>query len=39
MPKIAVTQIDCAVGDVEANVSKACEMAGEAARAPFGSAT
>ena len=32
MPKIAVTQIDCAVGDVEANVSKACEMAGEAAR-------
>lgn len=31
MPKIAVTQIDCAVGNVEANVSKACEMVAEAA--------
>jgi predicted amidohydrolase len=31
VPKLAVTQISCAVGDVEANVSKACELIGEAA--------
>ncbi len=31
MPKIAITQIECAVGDVEANVSKACDMISDAA--------
>jgi predicted amidohydrolase len=31
MPKIAITQIDCAVGNVDANVSKACDMITEAA--------
>ncbi len=31
MPKLAITQIECAVGDVEANVSKACGMVAEAA--------
>ena len=31
MPKVAITQIDCAVGDVDTNVSKACEMVSEAA--------
>lgn len=31
MPRIAITQIACAVGDVDANVSKACDMIAEAA--------
>jgi predicted amidohydrolase len=31
MTKIAITQIDCAVGDVDANVSKACDMIADAA--------
>lgn len=31
MPKIAITQIACAVGDVEKNVARACDMVAEAA--------
>ena len=31
MPKLAITQIECAVGNVDANVSRACEMVAEAA--------
>lgn len=31
MPRIAITQIDCAVGNVEANVLKACGMIADAA--------
>ena len=31
MPKLAITQIECVVGDVDANISKACEMVAEAA--------
>ena len=31
MPRIAITQIDCAVGDVKANVDKACDMIADAA--------
>jgi predicted amidohydrolase len=31
MPRIAVTQIACAVGDVDANVSRACGMIAQAA--------
>ena len=31
MPKLAITQIECAVGNVDANVSRACGMVAEAA--------
>ena len=31
MPRLAVTQISCAVGDIPANVSKACDMIADAA--------
>lgn len=31
MPRLAITQIECAVGDVQKNVDRACDMVAEAA--------